>query len=77
MLPFATTIDGEMPGAMRDHAGRWTYYDYDPLKRPIRVQDPTGNTLEMKYDAGGNLTRLLDAKGNATRFAYAREIPVD
>ena len=54
----------------RDRAGRWTYYDYDQLKRPIRVQDPTGNTLEMKYDAGGNLTRLLDAKGNATRFSY-------
>jgi RHS repeat-associated protein len=59
-----------MPGMVRDRSGRKTYYDYDPLKRPVRLQDALGKSVHVEYDAAGNLTRLLDSKGQITRWRY-------
>ena len=59
-----------LPGMTTDRSGRKTYYDYDPLKRLIRVQDASGNTLQLDYLPGGQLRRIVDAKGNTTRFVY-------
>ncbi len=73
--PDATTEETDyaccgLPGMTKDRAGRKSYYDYDALKRLVRVQDANGNTLQMDYDAEGNMVRLLDAKGHSTQWTY-------
>jgi RHS repeat-associated protein len=66
-----------MPGAVRDRAGKLTYYDYDPMKRLARVQDSAGHTLQLEYDEVGNLSALLDSKGSVTSWRYdSRDRPV-
>ncbi len=61
---------GGLAGTTQDRAGRKSYYDYDALKRLVRVQDAQGQTLQMDYDRSGNLVQLMDAKGYLTRWAY-------
>ena len=61
---------GGLPGTTQDRAGRKSYYDYDVLKRLVRMQDAQGHTLQLDYDWSGNLVHLLDAKGHSTRWAY-------
>ena len=61
---------GGLPGTTQDRAGRKSYYDYDVLKRLVRMQDANGHTLQLDYDWSGNLVHLLDAKGHSTRWAY-------
>ncbi|MEO6907155.1 MAG: hypothetical protein ABI210_04620, partial [Abditibacteriaceae bacterium] len=59
-----------LPGLVKDRSGKITYYDYDALKRLIRVQDSAGNTASYQYDADGNMLKLLDAKGIQTLWSY-------
>ncbi len=59
-----------LPGAVRDRAGRWNFYDYDPLKRLVRTQDPAGRSVFYGYDAESNLTSLRDAKGQLTTWRH-------
>ena len=59
-----------LPGLVRDRSGKITYYDYDALKRLIRVQDAAGNTASYQYDADGNMLKLIDGKGNQTLWSY-------
>jgi len=66
----ATYVCCNLPGLVKDRAGRITYYDYDALKRLIRVQDSAGNTVSYQYDANGNRTKLIDANGNTTLWSY-------
>ena len=74
--PDTTHIDYEydcacgLVSSVKDRAGRTTHYDYDPLKRLIRVRDAANDTTEMNYDKVGNLTQLTDTNGNRTKFEY-------
>lgn len=75
VFPDGTTQESDytccrLPGVVKDRAGRKSYYDYDPLRRLVRVQNAQGNTLQMDYDANGNLLRLVDSKGQLTKWRY-------
>jgi RHS repeat-associated protein len=59
-----------LTGAQEDRSGRKTYFDYDQMKRPIRVQDTSGNVQQLKYNDAGKLLELHDGKGNVTRYTY-------
>ena len=69
-------LNGELPVRVKDRFGRFSYTEYDALKRARRsyVQDPQNNaavgTTQLDYDKNSNLTQLTDAKGNLTRWAY-------
>ena len=75
VYPDGTDVRNEyvccgLPGAVKDRAGRWTYYDYDVMKRLIRVQDASGQQVFFGYDANGNRTKMVDARGNTTNWQY-------
>jgi RHS repeat-associated protein len=57
-------------GVHRERSGRLDYYDYDPMKRLIRMQDANGNSVQYSYDASSHLIEQVDAKGNQTRWSY-------
>ena len=68
--------NGELPIRVRDKSGRFSYAQYDALKRVRQsyVQDPQSNapvgTTQIDYDKNGNLILLTDTKGNLTRWSY-------
>jgi RHS repeat-associated protein len=63
----------DLPGAVKDRAGHWTFYDYDALKRLVRVQDERGYDVQYQYDPNGNLSTIIDSLGNVTSYAYDRD----
>ncbi|RJP79798.1 MAG: hypothetical protein C4522_09325, partial [Desulfobacteraceae bacterium] len=57
-----------------DKENKTTAYDYDELKRLVKVTNQTNQTNETSYtyDNRDNLISLTDAKGQVTRFEYDR-----
>ena len=69
-------LNGDLPVRVKDRFGRFSYTEYDALKRARKsyVQDPQNGaavgTTQMDYDKNDNLTQLTDTKGNITRWNY-------
>ncbi len=69
-------LNGDVPVRVKDRFGRFSYTEYDALKRPRRsyVQaSPNGaavGTTQTDYDKNSNLTQLTDTNGNVTQWIY-------
>ncbi|QTA87442.1 YD repeat-containing protein [Desulfonema magnum] len=55
---------------MQDSLGT-TAWDYDPLNRVIRADDPFDRGIDYSYDAAGNRTGMVYPDGNQVAYAYS------
>lgn len=53
-----------------DANGQTTTMVYDRMGRPVRVNAPLQQRMELQYDQVGNLLRRTDANDQATTYAY-------
>jgi RHS repeat-associated protein len=53
-----------------DYEGHTTTYQYDPLNRPISVNQPGDIVTGYGYDTQNNLTSVTDANNHVTSFIY-------
>ncbi|MFH0908411.1 MAG: RHS repeat-associated core domain-containing protein [bacterium] len=68
-----STCCPRMMDSATDRAGRLTTYEYDALKRLVRMVNPEKGVTRYEYDADGNRTRLIDPNGNTTSLDYDAE----
>ncbi|MFO1323087.1 MAG: RHS repeat-associated core domain-containing protein [Burkholderiales bacterium] len=55
-----------------DPNGHTIFYEYDALRRLVRVTDRINAQVAFTYDTRGNVTSIRDARGNLTTIGYDR-----